>query len=72
MNLDGASLIASLIIGSVGFVAFAYGKKQSRLPQMIVGLVLMVYPYFVTSVPWMIGAAVALLGGLWVMLRAGM
>lgn len=72
MNLDGSSLIASLIIGSVGFVAFAYGKKQSRLPQMLVGLVLMVFPYFVTSVPWMVGIAAALLGGLWVMLRAGL
>jgi len=72
MNLNGPSLIVSLIIGSVGFVAFAYGKKQSRLPQMIVGLVLMVFPYFVTSVPWMVGITVALLGGLWGMLRAGM
>lgn len=72
MNLDGPSLIASLVIGSAGFVAFAYGKKQSRLPQMLVGLVLMVFPYFVTSVPWMVGIAAALLGGLWVMLRAGM
>jgi hypothetical protein len=72
MNLDGNVLLASLLISSVGFVAFAYGKKQRRLPQMLVGLLLMGFPYFVSSVPWMMGIAVALLGGLGLMIRLGL
>jgi hypothetical protein len=72
MNADGNALLASLLIGSIGFVSFAYGKKQRRLPQMLVGFLLMAYPYFVSSVPWMFGIAAALLAALGVMLRLGM
>ncbi len=72
MSLDGNVLIAALLISSVGFVSFAYGKKQRRLPQMLVGFALMGFPYFVSSVPWMFGIAVGLLGALGLMLRLGM
>jgi hypothetical protein len=33
VNFDDAALIVSFHIGSVGFVALAYGKKQRRLPR---------------------------------------
>ncbi len=72
MNLDGNSLLASLLISSVGFVSFAYGKKQRRLPQMVVGVALMGFPYFVSSVPWMFAVAAALLGALVVLVRLGL
>ena len=72
MNLDGNSMLASLLISSVGFVSFAYGKKQRRLPQMLVGVGLMAFPYFVSSVPWMFGIAAALLGALVVLVRLGL
>lgn len=72
MNLDGTALLASFVIGSVGFVSFVYGKRQRRLPQMGVGLLLMGFPYFVGSVPWMIGIAVALVAALWLMVRVGL
>ena len=72
MNLDGNALLASLLISSVGFVSFAYGKKQRRLPQMLVGVGLMGFPYFVSSLPWMFGIAVALIGALVVMVRVGL
>lgn len=72
MNLDANALLASMLIGCVGFVSFAYGKKQRRLPQMLVGLALMGFPYFVGSVPWMLGIAAALLAALWLMVRVGL
>jgi hypothetical protein len=72
LNLDGNSLLASLLVGSIGFIAFAYGKKQSRLPQMIVGLGLMGFPYFVTSVPLMLGIAAGLLALLFVLVKVGL
>jgi hypothetical protein len=72
MNLDANSLLASLLVSSIGFVSFAYGKKQSRVPQMVVGLLLMGFPYFVSSVPWMFGIGAALVGALVAMLKLGM
>jgi len=72
MNLDGNALLASLLVSSIGFVSFAYGKKQQRLPQMLVGLALMGFPYFVSSLPWMFGIAAGLIGVLGLMLRLGM
>jgi hypothetical protein len=72
MDLDANSLLASLLISSIGFVAFAYGKRQGRAPQMLVGLALMAYPYFVSNVLLMFGIAVALLGGLWIAVRSGL
>ena len=72
MSLDGNALLASLLVSSIGFVLFVYGKKQRRLPQMLVGVALMAFPYFVASLPWMFGVAIALLGALGVMLRLGM
>ena len=72
MNLDGNSLLASLVVSSIGFVAFAYGKKQHRFPQMLVGVAMMVYPYFISSVPWMLVVAVLLMGALGLMVRVGL
>ena len=72
MSLDANSLLASLLIGGIGFVSFAYGKKMRRLPQMLVGFALMAYPYFVASVPLMFGICVALLGLLALMIKLGM
>lgn len=71
MTFDANSLLASMLVGSIGLVAFLYGKKQGRIPQMAVGVVMMVYPYFVTNIALMLGVAVALLGGLWGAVRLG-
>ncbi len=71
MDLDGNALIASLFVGSAGFVSFAYGKKMRRLPQMLVGLSMMIYPYFVSSVAVMLGVCAGLFGALYVAVRAG-
>lgn len=71
MDIDATALLAGMLVSSIGFVLFVYGKKQSRFPQLAVGLVLMVYPYFVPSPLLMFGIAVCLLGLLWLGLRAG-
>ena len=71
LNLDGNSLILSLVIGCVGFVCFVYGKRQGRFPQMLAGVLLSVYPYFVTNLILMGGIAVAILVLLAVAVRLG-
>ena len=71
MSLDPTAVFLSLIIGSVGFVLFVYGKKQERWPQLVAGLVLMVYPYFVGSAVPMLLVGSAIVGGLWLAVRGG-
>jgi hypothetical protein len=71
MNLDANSLLASLLIGSVGLGLLIYGKKQMRVPQMATGLLLSVYPYFVSNVLLMLAIGVAAIGALWGALRLG-
>ncbi len=44
-----ANIFASVIFGSIGFGALIYGKKQSDLKALVIGILLMVYPYFVQN-----------------------
>jgi hypothetical protein len=44
-----AALFGSLLFGMIGFGAFMYGKKMVLYKPMIIGGVLMVYPYFVSE-----------------------
>jgi hypothetical protein len=71
MNLDATWVFLSLIPGGIGFVLFVYGKKQDRWPHLVTGLVLMVYPYFTTSVAALIGVGALICGALWYAVRAG-
>lgn len=71
LNFDANSLLLSLLIGCVGFVCFAYGKKQQRFPQMIAGVVLSVYPYFVSNLMLMAGIGVAVLVLMTLAIRMG-
>jgi len=71
MNIDASSLIAGLFVSSIGFVLFSYGKKMSRPPQMIGGLVLMVYPYVVQDVLWMLLVGAVLCGLIWFAVQRG-
>jgi hypothetical protein len=49
VNFSAANLIGGLVFGSIGFVAFMYGKRMNLWKAMFVGLALMVYPYFVSN-----------------------
>jgi hypothetical protein len=66
-GLGMAKIVAWLIFGAIGFVAFAYGKKMGSMQPMILGAVLMVYPYFVTGTwpLYIIGIALAVALSLW-------
>jgi hypothetical protein len=44
---SGLNLIGGLLFGSIGFVAFIYGKRMHVWKPMFLGLALMAYPYFV-------------------------
>jgi hypothetical protein len=64
MSFDGPTLIAGLLVSSIGFVLLSYGKKMSRPPHMLMGLILLVYPYFVPGAILTLVIAAVLLGAL--------
>jgi hypothetical protein len=71
MNFDTGSLLASLLVSSVGFVLLTYGRRMSRPPHFLTGLVLLIYPYFVGT-PWiMLAIAGVILGALRLAVKLG-
>jgi hypothetical protein len=60
-GFDPASLFIDLIVSSIGFALFMYGKKENRLPQLIGGLSLMVYPYFVSTALGLFGGGAVII-----------
>lgn len=58
-------LLLSMVVSSVGAGLFIYGKKETRLPHMVVGVIYALFPYFVRNLLLM-GIIAACLGiGLW-------
>ena len=57
-NFSLASMIAWIIFGGIGFVAFIYGKKMSNWRPLVIGILLMGYPYFVSNlvILYLVGA----------------
>lgn len=48
-DFDLFKMAACAIFGAIGFVAFVYGKRQTRWRPMAIGAILMAYPYFVSG-----------------------
>jgi hypothetical protein len=71
VDLDVSSIAAGFVVSGVGFVLFNYGRKMGRIPHLAIGLILMVFPYFVPSVLLMFGIAALLCGLLYLGVRHG-
>lgn len=65
MDFDGSNLLAGLAVSGVGYVLFSYGRRMSRPLHVIVGLCMLVYPYFAPTALITGGIAVGLLLLLW-------
>jgi nitrogen fixation-related uncharacterized protein len=71
VSFDPTLMMLSLVPSGIGLFLFMYGKKQERFAHIAAGLVLMVYPYFVSTVLQMLVGG-ALIGGVfWWALQAG-
>lgn len=44
-----AGLLWGVLFSSIGLGYFIYGKKQRSIPALICGVLLMMYPYFVSN-----------------------
>ncbi len=49
MFSNPAALFGSLLFGTIGIGVFMYGKKMVLYKPMVIGFVLMIYPYFVSQ-----------------------
>ncbi len=71
MSFDPTQLLLGLILGSIGMGVFIYGKNAAKLKCIVIGLVLMIVPMFISTV-WadcLLGAACML--GLWLIPGGG-
>ena len=71
MTFDANQLLLSLLVSSVGLVLFMYGKKQARAPQLVTGIVMCIYPYFVSNLLLQGGLAIVCTAACWLLVRAG-
>ncbi len=69
---EPAYLIVSLIVSSVGFVMFIYGKRQHRPVQLGAGLLLLLLPYFVRDGLLLGIAGAAIAATVWGAVKAGL
>jgi hypothetical protein len=60
MNFSVPNLVVSFLFSGLGYVYFSFGRKMSRLVYAISGLVLMVYPYFISSMGLLVAVGLVL------------
>ncbi len=72
MDLSAGHLLASFVVSTVGFALFRYGKSELRVPQLVTGIGLMVLPVLVSGPLAMLSVGAASVGGLWLLVRAGL
>ena len=66
LSLEPYNLLAGLMFGTIGWGAWRFGRKLDRSYPKLIGVCLMVYPYFVHHkiMIWVVG--VVLLVILWI------
>jgi hypothetical protein len=72
MDMSTGALLTSLLVSSVGFGIFRYGKVQSRAPQILGGIALMGSPYLVSGALATLVVAGALVLVMMLVVRQGM
>ncbi|MBU0468184.1 MAG: hypothetical protein KKF78_09715 [Candidatus Omnitrophica bacterium] len=62
-----AGFLGGILFGSIGFVAFMYGKRNSEFRPMILGILLISYPYFLknTIALYIVGIALTVVLFVW-------
>jgi len=66
MFSNPTALFGSLLFGAIGLAAFIYGKRMVLYKPMVIGIVLMAYPYFVAQTWLLYAVGCALCVGLYV------
>jgi hypothetical protein len=64
LDLGANSLLLGAFISLIGMALLLYGRKAARGPHIVVGLLLIAYPYFVGNLVIEVLVACGLLAGL--------
>jgi predicted membrane protein len=59
--LNESWLLWGLLFGSVGLGFFMYGRRQKAVVPLVCGLVLMIFPYFVSNTILLVAIGVVLI-----------
>ncbi len=51
-SFDVKTIVIGIVFSIVGWMAWRYGRRHQSGRHMILGVVLMVYPYFVSNLWW--------------------
>lgn len=64
LHFSISALMAGFVFGVFGFAFLKTGKRDASAAKILIGLTLMIYPYFVTNdyLVWIIGGALTVLG----------
>jgi hypothetical protein len=71
MTFEPVPLAMSVLASFVGLALFIYGRRASRVPQMVAGALFMIYPYFTSTWLPMLAVGAVISAGLWWMLWMG-
>jgi hypothetical protein len=70
-NLSLGNLAVSIFLGLIGAALLLYGRKEIRVPHIVAGVILIVFPYFV-GIWWLaVLIGVVVIAGLSVVARLG-
>jgi len=58
---DTSLLLWGMLFGSIGLGFFIYGKRQRAIVPLVTGIVLSVFPYFITDVYWLVITGIAII-----------
>jgi hypothetical protein len=62
--VDTTWFMLSALFSLIGTAVFVYGRKQRTATHTLIGIALMIYPYFVSGVLPLIGIGVLLIAGI--------
>lgn len=71
MDTDVLNLFLIVLFSAIGLGYFVYGKRQREGPALIAGLLLMIYPYFISGTLAIVAVGLALMGGPFIAKRMG-
>lgn len=55
MDISASNLLSGVVISCLGAGIFLYGKNVQRLPPLVIGLAMCVYPYFLSiTIMWIV------------------
>lgn len=58
---SAATLFWGMLFSTIGVGFYVYGKRQAKFSALVCGTALVIYPWFVSSVLWLIVIGVVLM-----------